>query len=45
MRLLLVEDEIKVAQFIKKGMESEGFVVDNAYDGQNGLEMAYRPCG
>ncbi len=36
MKILLVEDEKAVAGFIKKGFESEGFVLDIAYDGQTG---------
>ena len=40
MRLLVVEDEKKVAGFIKKGMEEEGFAVDVASDGETGLHMA-----
>lgn len=40
MRLLLVEDEQKVAAFIKKGLEEEFFTVDVAEEGPLGLEMA-----
>jgi DNA-binding response OmpR family regulator len=40
MRLLVVEDEKKVASFIKKGLEEEGYAVDVAYDGKVGLAMA-----
>jgi heavy metal response regulator len=40
MRLLVVEDEKKVASFIKKGLEEEGYVVDFAHDGESGLELA-----
>ncbi|HYA01637.1 MAG TPA: response regulator transcription factor [Syntrophobacteria bacterium] len=40
MRLLVVEDEKKVASFIKKGLEEEGYVVDVAADGESGLRMA-----
>jgi heavy metal response regulator len=40
MRLLVVEDEKKVASFIKKGLEEEGYAVDLASDGEVGLEMA-----
>jgi two-component system copper resistance phosphate regulon response regulator CusR len=32
MKLLLVEDDNHVASFIKKGFESEGFIIDIAYD-------------
>jgi heavy metal response regulator len=40
MRVLVVEDERKVAQFIKKGLEEEGYAVDLAFDGDEGLTMA-----
>lgn len=39
MKLLLVEDESKVASFISKGLEEEGYTVDCAYDGKKGLEL------
>ena len=37
MRLLLVEDEPKLASFVQKGFQSEGYELDVAYDGQMGL--------
>ena len=37
MKLLLVEDDIKVASFIHKGLEREGFVVTPVRDGEAGL--------
>jgi len=40
MRLLIVEDEAKVSQFLKKGFEEELFSVDTALDGDKGLFMA-----
>lgn len=40
MRILLAEDEISIAGFIKEGLEEEGFSVDVAYNGREGLEMA-----
>ncbi len=40
MRILIIEDEKKVASFIKKGMEEEYFTADVAYDGKEGLKMA-----
>ena len=40
MRVLVVEDERKVAQFTKKGLEEEGYAVDLAFDGEEGLTMA-----
>ncbi|MEW6376026.1 MAG: response regulator transcription factor, partial [Thermodesulfobacteriota bacterium] len=40
MRILVIEDEKKVAQFIKKGLEEEHYAVDTAYDGEMGLYLA-----
>jgi two-component system, OmpR family, copper resistance phosphate regulon response regulator CusR len=40
MRILVVEDERKVASFIKHGLEEERYIVELAYDGNSGLEMA-----
>ncbi len=40
MRLLVVEDEKKVASFIKQGLEEESYAVDVASDGEEGLGMA-----
>lgn len=40
MKILLVEDEPKVASFIKKGLEEKGFTVDAVFDGQLGKRMA-----
>lgn len=40
MRSLVVEDERKVASFIRKGLEEEGYAVDVAPDGRTGLQMA-----
>lgn len=40
MRILIVEDEKKVAQFLKKGFQAEAFTVDLALDGQEGLRLA-----
>lgn len=40
MRILLAEDEISIAGFIKEGLEEEGFSVDVALNGRLGLEMA-----
>jgi heavy metal response regulator len=40
MRILVVEDEKKVANFIKKGLEEEHYAVDTAYDGEGGLYLA-----
>jgi two-component system, OmpR family, copper resistance phosphate regulon response regulator CusR len=40
MRILVVEDEPKLAEFIKKGLEENSWKVDTAYDGQIGMLMA-----
>ncbi len=40
MRLLLVEDDIKIASFIIKGFEAAGYAVDHAADGEEGLHLA-----
>ncbi len=40
MHILVVEDEKKVASFIKRGLEEEGFTVDLAHDGEEGVNMA-----
>ncbi len=38
MKVLVVEDEKKVANFIKHGLEEEGYSVDTAYDGLTALD-------
>lgn len=40
MRILVIEDEKKVASFIKRGLEEEHYAVDLAYDGETGLYMS-----
>jgi len=40
MRLLIVEDESRVAQFLRKGFEAEGIAVDVAADGNAGEALA-----
>ena len=40
MRILVVEDEHKLAGVIKRGLEEHGYAVDVAYDGEDGLAMA-----
>jgi len=40
MRILLVEDESKVARFIARGLSADRFAVDTAADGQNALDLA-----
>jgi two-component system, OmpR family, copper resistance phosphate regulon response regulator CusR len=40
MRILIIEDEVKTARFLKKGLGEAGFVVDTTGNGQYGLELA-----
>ena len=40
MRVLVVEDERRLAAAVKRGLEAEGFVVDLAHDGVSGLHLA-----
>lgn len=40
MKLLLIEDDKKIATAVKRGLEGEGFSVEVAYDGIDGLWMA-----
>src|SRR6201986_3171763 len=39
-RVLVVEDERRLAAAVKRGLEASGFAVDLAFDGENGLHMA-----
>ena len=40
MKILVVEDDDKIASFLTKGLEEEGFAADRAADGLSGLKMA-----
>src|ERR1700684_2185400 len=40
MRVLVVEDERRLAAAVKRGLEASGFAVDLAFDGVSGLHMA-----
>ena len=40
MRLLLIEDDKKIALFIKAGLKEAGFAVDHVIDGEDGLHLA-----
>ena len=39
-RILLVEDEEKLARFVELELKHEGYEVEKAFDGRSGLEMA-----
>lgn len=41
MRLLIVEDETAIANFLSEGLREEGFAVDVAYNGKKGLQLAF----
>jgi len=40
MRVLVVEDDRKIASFVVNGLKQSGFAVDHCADGESGLEMA-----
>lgn len=40
MRILIIEDEHKIANAIKRGLEQQSYAADVAYDGDSGLSMA-----
>jgi two-component system copper resistance phosphate regulon response regulator CusR len=40
MRILLIEDEVKLSGFIRRGLVAERYAVDVAKDGRSGLELA-----
>ena len=40
MQILLVEDDPKIASVIVKGFRAEGYAVDHAADGEEGLHLA-----
>jgi len=42
MKILLVEDEERLASFIRKGMSAEGYEVEVAFDGRTGLSLFRR---
>ena len=39
MRILLVEDDVKIASFVTKGLKEAGFAVDHVEDGEEGLHL------
>lgn len=40
MKILIVEDEVGITDFLKQGLEEEGYTVLVAYDGETGLALA-----
>jgi DNA-binding response OmpR family regulator len=45
MRLLLIEDDLKITSFIMKGLQEAGFTVAYAKDGEDGLHLALTEPG
>jgi two-component system copper resistance phosphate regulon response regulator CusR len=41
MRFLVVEDEQRIADFLKRGLESAGYAVDTAGDGKTAIDMVH----
>lgn len=39
MRVLVIEDEVKVASFISEGLQEEGYIVEVAHDGKSGIDL------
>jgi DNA-binding response OmpR family regulator len=39
-KLLVIEDEVRLAQALRRGLAAEGFAVDLAHDGETGLQLA-----
>ncbi|HEB68054.1 MAG TPA: response regulator transcription factor, partial [Desulfobulbus sp.] len=39
MRILVVEDDSKIGDFLKKGLQEAGYAVDLARDGEEGLDL------
>ena len=40
MRILVIEDELRVRSFLERGLQEAGFAVDTAGDGETGLRLA-----
>ena len=43
MKILLIEDDVKISSFIKRSFENERFIVETAFNGNTGLEKAFDP--
>jgi len=40
MKVLLVEDDLKILSFVKKGLKEQGFIVDSCDNGDDGYDLA-----
>lgn len=43
MRILVVEDDERISSFVKRGLEAEGYLVDLAHDGEEGVQRGMDP--
>jgi len=43
MRILMIEDDERISSFVKRGLEAEGYLVQIAQDGQEGIRMGVTP--
>ena len=43
MKILLIEDDIKISSFIEKGLKEQGYIVDCCHDGDQGYLMVFEP--
>ncbi len=41
MRILVVDDEVELAEAVARGLRREGYAVDVAHDGESALDMAF----
>ncbi len=40
MKILIIEDDLKIASFVQKGLKEQGYVVDACHDGDKGFDLA-----
>jgi DNA-binding response OmpR family regulator len=40
MKILIIEDDVKIVNFLKKGLEEESYSIDYSYNGEEGLYLA-----
>ena len=43
MHILIIEDEKGIVDFLKQGLEEEGYIISYAFDGEDGLKKALEP--
>lgn len=43
MRILVIEDDERISSFVKRGLEAEGYLIDIAQDGREGIQMGMAP--